>query len=428
MGKAVFAELVEKCSEKKIQYELNNQNSILIKIPEARKSRSIKISHRFFNIIAKYGIEFLEYKFVPGYNAIWSDSKKIIECEVDYRFNFDHLRTFFIIDKDVDEISFNVQNYEVIISGASADFSFLSMTDINAVPYFMDDRRFLQYYQNTITVKLKSDDLKTTEGAIRLVQNIIESICFEISCRIDEVFSPSMPRKPRVRSRRKAKEISTLKINKKIDKDALAYYWNAEAARMFPLIQYLGYYQVVEHFYSHFSDKELHNKIAIILKDSSFNLHNYKYISKIVDVNRGFFHNNKDHLKLELTINSSLLESDFREWYEYDPANDLEKLEVKSVQESKGKQSVVELNRRKYFSSNHCSTISEKKIDSDSDSELLKQALSRFYDIRCRIVHTDSNMNNIDLNPRTHYDHFVYDIELAKFFAQKVLFATSEDF
>lgn len=410
----MYSKLIEKCAEKKINYDIDKRNFMTIDIPEARSSRVIKISERLKNVINDEENDFLEFKFIPGYNAIWSESKKIIECEIDYRLNFSHFKHRYL-PEGVDSLFFQVGKYEVVISKASMEFSFLITTDIRNYFLFTDERKVKQVKENTITLKLKVDDLKTTEDAVKLIESIVESACFEISCKINDIFSPSMPKNVRRIGGRNKPDFHSVNLNKKIDKNALAYYWNAEAAYKFPLIQYLGYYQVVECFYSYFSNKELHNNIGIILKDTNFNLHNYKHINKIVEENRKFFNNNKDQAKLELTIKSCLLESDFKEWYEY--KND----SIKTGEDD-------DLYRKKYFSGKKCTNISEKKISSNSDSELLKQALERFYDIRCRIVHTDSNLSGKDLNPRTYYENFQFDIELAKFFAQKVLLATSSDF
>lgn len=405
----MFTALIEKCNEKNIKFEQKVPDSIIVEIPEARSFRPIKISHRLLGMLNNESIDIFDFKFIPGYNAIWSESKGVIECEIDYRSSFRHFRKFYLHD-NVDEVNFKVGDYEVTVSNASIEFSFLTVADINNPSFFVDERKIKQAQEHNTTVKLKTDNLKTTDQANKLVETVIESFCFEVSCKLNEVFTPAMPRKFRRSGYSYNQNIYELNVNKKIDKNALAYYWNAEAAHKFPLIQYLGYYQVVECFYSYFSDRELHNNIGIILKDTNFNLHNYKHINKIVEENRKFFNNNKDQAKLELTIKSSMLESDFKEWYEY-----------KNDENDK-------LNRKAYFSGKKCTNVSEKKIDSTSCSELLKQALDRFYDIRCRIVHTDSNLSGKDLNPRMHYENFKFDIELAKFFAQKVLLATSTDF
>lgn len=61
------------------------------------------------------------------------------------------------------------------------------------------------------------------------------------------------------------------------------------------------------------------------------------------------------------------------------------------------------------------------------DDALLEQVVQRFYNIRCRIVHTKGLEGNLDvLHPQAKELAYIdYDIDLANFITHKVMIASS---
>ncbi|WP_420782258.1 hypothetical protein [Vibrio parahaemolyticus] len=73
--------------------------------------------------------------------------------------------------------------------------------------------------------------------------------------------------------------------------------------------------------------------------------------------------------------------------------------------------------------------LSEYKINSAADEdELLRQTWQRFYNIRCRIVHTKGAESELDvLHPQSREVKYLsHDIELANFISHKVLISSSK--
>ncbi|WP_289345707.1 hypothetical protein [Acinetobacter baumannii] len=402
----MFEDLIKKCEEKNIKFE-QKSTSLLINILRGREEQEIRISHTLLQHLQDNN--FLDYRLVPNYDAVWSEKHKVIECEVDSSSSRKSLfeRYFSEFCEEEDKLSFKINNYTVEITSPSNEF--IVLNDFQAQDMFAgigDPAKKIENRKRyTTVIRIIGKSVESSNEAKKIIETIVESLCFELSCRFDILFTPSVPRKRSRKIPKQTKITHPIKINKKIDNNALSYYWNAEAARGLPLVSFLGYYQVVEYFYSFFSEKDLQTKISNIIKDPAFNVHNHKDILKIISANKNFITNSNDKTKLEITIHSSLIESDFKEWF------------------------ISDEERVKYFKGNSCEKVSSKKINSTSESELLKQALARIYDVRCRIVHTDTNSSsNSSLSPRQHIENFEYELELAKFFAQKVLIATSTDF
>ncbi|MFX5825419.1 hypothetical protein ABTE10_00775 [Acinetobacter baumannii] len=402
----MFEDLIKECEEKNIKFE-QKSTSLLIKILRGREEQEIRISQSLLPHLQDYN--FLDYRLVPNYDAVWSQKHKVIECEVDATTSRKGLfdRYFSEFCEEEGKLSFQINNYTVEITSPSHEFIVLNDFLVHEIFSALGDpgRRIDNRKRFTTVIRIIGKTVETSHEAKKIIETIVESLCFELSCRFDFLFTPSVPRKRDRKLPRQTKITHPIKINKKIDNNALSYYWNAEAARGLPLVSFLGYYQVVEYFYSFFSEKDLQTKISNIIKDPAFNVHNHKDILKIISTNKNFITNSNDKTKLEITIHSSLIESDFKEWF------------------------ISDEERVKYFKGSSCEKVSSKKINSTSESDLLKQALARFYDVRCRIVHTDTNnSSSSSLSPRQHIENFEYELELAKFFAQKVLIATSTDF
>ena len=93
---------------------------------------------------------------------------------------------------------------------------------------------------------------------------------------------------------------------------------------------------------------------------------------------------------------------------------------------------LIEIQERKdYFISLEAKQLSKYVINSEVEDEaLLDQVVQRFYNIRCRIVHTKGTENDLDvLHPQSkELAEIEHDIELAKFIAQRVLISSSQPF
>lgn len=401
----MIKEFIAKCEEKDIVYFLKSR-SFDFTLLNGKFPQEVKVPLAIIDILADTKI--LDYRFVPDYNAVWSQEYRVVECEIEtnsLRNSF--FRKFFNNNLEEEKFELNINGFNVEITGPSDELTVLNLYKAKPqyIPVYNSPSRFENFREYSIVVRITDVNVETAKQAQELVETIIESLCFDVSYRFNCLFVPSVPKK-RVRITEKTDFVSQeLVVNNKIDKKALSYYWSAESTVGLPLICFLGYYQVVEYFYSYFSESRLRNQIANIIKDPKFDVHNYKDLNKIITANRDSFNKNKDQNKLELTIDNCVDASEFREWFESD--ND----------------------RVTYFRGKNCTRVSDIKIDSKSTSELLRQARERFYAIRCRIVHTDtSNESTINISPRDDIKDFSFDIEIAKYFAQKVLIASSKSF
>lgn len=401
----MYKSILEANKEKGFKYEETDE-FLEIEIPRGRDIEKIKVDQAVAEFIEEKKINFLDYKFVPNYEAIWSDIHNYVECEITFRWSSRQMIRYLTGTPDgVWKLDYD--RYSIEIRRPSFEFALLrKSTSLFSVPSYINSVRRISGYKDTsISISVKTDSIKTSDEAVQIIQTIIESLCFDISCTLNTLFLPSVPIFKSKSNINKNFNPNLLKLNKKLDSEALSYYWSAESSQTYPLISFLGYYQVVEYFYSYFAENDLRKNIGNIIKNPNFNVHDYKSLNKIITANKNFINSNKDQAKLSVTINSCVDKIEFKEWFESDSE------------------------RVTYYSTTNCTKVSPIKINSKSATDLLRLALERFYDVRCRIVHTDTNNESErNLSPRNHIEDFNYDIELAKYFAQKVLICTSTDF
>ena len=406
------------CDDKNIKYtsDVGLRKLLHIEIPKKRKISILRINSESAEKLIELAPDFYKYKFVEGYEAIWSSEEGVLECEIQSaNSNFSLLRLLgHNLDGDENK-SIPIPPYKegVNIEISTPSNMFALFTLLRDQNRFIRPMRILERIrEGSATIKISGIDITRHEQALAIIKNICSSICFQIDCKTELpvmlVFEKKL-RPERKKSRTLEKlELSTIKY--KYDNEALSLYWYAQSAFGMPLLKYLALYQVVEFYYPVYSEMDAQKKIQNILKDPSFNAQSDKEIAKVLNVvkfntSSGTFGNELSQLKA--TVKECLIMSQLREW-------------------------LIEIQERKdYFISPEAKQLSKYVINSEVEDEaLLDQVVQRFYNIRCRIVHTKGTENDLDvLHPQSkelaEIDH---DIELAKFIAQRVLISSSQPF
>ncbi|KJG03982.1 hypothetical protein UB33_21335 [Photobacterium angustum] len=201
------------------------------------------------------------------------------------------------------------------------------------------------------------------------------------------------------------KDFSLDRVSQKYDSEALSLYWYAQSAIGMPLLRYLAFYQVVEFYYPIYSELAAQKKVGNILKDPCFNSHSTKDIAKVFSIVKAASSSRSELSQLEATIKECVDPNVLREWLTSDSK------------------------REEYFRSKNAVKLSTFKIFSNAeDDDLLSQMWQRFYNIRCRIVHTKGAEGDLEvLHPQSkEIKYLEREIELAKFLAHKVLIASSK--
>lgn len=187
------------------------------------------------------------------------------------------------------------------------------------------------------------------------------------------------------------------------DKQPIEMYWHAVSAYKMPLLQYLAYYQVLEHYFSKYSMLGAKREISNCLKDPEFDADDENDVVKIVRCVTG---------KLGPYVRESdMLRDTIRECVSKDELA----LEV-------GSGLVKEYFRKEYKIVSPCRVSRENR-----EMDLRDQLAERIYDIRCRIVHTKEDDKRGRIMPFTKEEALLrrFDLPMVESVASQVLVANS---
>lgn len=390
-----------------------SRNNLKIKIPKARGFSYVILNEGVAKLAVEREINFLDYRYIEGYSAIWSQEHDAIECEVELPHRSFPFERIFQNNENISSegklyIDTHLPDVKVELSEITNEFSFLYLyKDIGRSRPIIRAERFDSFRKDSVSLKVTGLNISNHDKAKEIIETIFASICFQFDCKTN---LPLMLAFERSYSRVKTGTTLTdglelTAVNQKYDNEALSLYWYAQSALSMPLLQFLALYQVIEFYYPIYSDLAAQKKVANVIKDPCFNSHSEKDIARIFNI-----------VKSASSIRSELsqLESTFRECVDISLLRDWLKSNTK---------------REEYFRSKNAAKLSEYKINSDSDDDvLLKQVFQRFYNLRCRIVHTKGAEGELDvLHPQSREVKYLdYDIELANFLAHRVLISSSK--
>lgn len=187
------------------------------------------------------------------------------------------------------------------------------------------------------------------------------------------------------------------------DKEPIELYWHAVSAHNMPLLQYLGYYQILEYYFKTYSMLEARGEIRNCLKDPGFDVDDDDDIEKIVASVSG---------KLGPRVGERDLLCD-------------------TIRGCISKEELVsEVGKpplKDYFK-DECKIVSQYKVSPENkEIEIREQLAERIYDIRCRIVHTKEDDKRGRIMPFTKEEVLLrrFDLPMIENLANKVLIANS---
>ncbi|NOJ12588.1 hypothetical protein [Vibrio splendidus] len=406
--------IVSNCSERNVKFENHTERELLtVQLPKARSFTNLLMTNEIAKLAVELQIDFLSYKLIDGYEAIWSSSLDIIECEVELPHRSFPFERRFRNNQDVTEdgklfIDTHVEGVQAELSEVTNEFNFIDLyKDIGRPRPMMRTDRFERRKSATTSLKITGLNITNHDQALNVIKTIFASICFQIDCKTN---LPLMLATERNFSRINAvssttDELQLSAVTQKYDSEALSLYWYAQSALGMPLLQYLALYQVVEFYYPIYSELAAQKKVSNALKDPCFNHHDEKDIAKIFNIVKSSSSTRSELSQLESTFKECLDVSVLRDWLKEDTK------------------------REEYFRSKNAVKLSEYKINSNADDDdLLRQVWQRFYNIRCRIVHTKGAESELDvLHPQSReIKYLAHDIELANFLAHRVLISSSK--
>jgi hypothetical protein len=394
---------------------------LIFEIPAAREKHECLLIYREELIDQALDAEFEKYRFLKGYEGVWSKEKKSIEVEIGNvdspsRFFFDRLNR--IINKpdeteeeeteeEVTSITLpSTDGLDISIGFCSKEFGFLTGCRERG-PRGRNYKR--------ITIKINNVNATTHDSSKDLIEKIANSIFFQIDLAFELPLNLQSQResfidrrKKRMRKQMFIDESATISEPKyEYDSEPISLYWYAKESMSMPIFQYLGFYQTIEFYFPIYSSYEAKQKIQGLIKDPRFNPNRDADISKIIStikVSSGgkSFGNEREQLKATLsacTDNQELLNF------------------LKADEE-----------RFNFYADNKGKGIATQKISVKNEtSDFITEVSERVYEIRCRIVHSKASEGDFDvlLPYSNEAKKLNFDIELIEFISRKVLITSS---
>ena len=422
-----------RCQERQIQFKqatfkiddfLPDKNSepksiegLVVQIPVERDHKNI-IFLDDDELEFAFNTQFEKYRFIKGFEAIWSQELATIECEIESE---NSLRPTSPVLQRLGRLLSDVKAKEettsyqlpsphpsVAISIGVASNEFTIMSRFKREIFFGRINRF----SKRITLKMSGLAIHTHNEALESLLTLGGSILFQIDLAtnlpVQFVIDRDLTLELKSGRRKLLAKGSPLGPPRyQYDKEALSLYWYARTAQNMPLLQFLAYYQILEFYFPTYSQAEAHHRIKNLLKNPTFDPNNDTDIVHILNTiklsakGRSF---GDERSQLSATIHNCV---DNDSLWEFFNSNQERKdfFDIRKKSNSLAKQKV---------------SFASLEADLRSDISI------RIYELRCRIVHTkDEDELELILPFSPEVGHIKYDLELIEMIARKVIIAGS---
>jgi hypothetical protein len=396
---------------------LEKTDALRVQMPEEKDFRNIIIPDDE-NIKQVEDSQFDKFRFIKGFEAVWSSDLSTVECEVQSG-ELARMPPYALsrIAKLLGEESTSEtkESYQlpspapemrVFIGISSLEFSILN--SFKRELFFPPGRRLSQRH----TLRIEGINLKTHAEALDALQKIGNSILFQIDLAINVPVFMAMDREllrelRTGRRRMLGKGVRLTEPKFEYDNEPMSLYWYARAAISMPLLQFLAYYQVMEFYFPAYSYSDAQQRLRNLMKDPTFDIDKDSDIAQLLSVVRisargRAFGDEKSQLRA--TIQGALDNDGLRKFFE-------------DNQERKDFFDVTKKSK----------SLAKQKISfSNPEADLRPEVAGRIYELRCRIVHTkDEDDLNMLLPMSPEVRNLKHDLELMEYTARKVLIAAS---
>ncbi|KOR87600.1 hypothetical protein [Paenibacillus solani] len=406
-------EIRERCLKSNIDYEYTDDYEVIVKLNSGREKYSVIIDN-WLSAVALLEIRFEEYIVINNYLAICDYKSGYIEAIIEpihtslivmYRklFGINSVREVTAISPIQLTQETDSGKIEIELGAASREIAVLLNKNL---------RR-----SGSISLKIKGLNISTHDKALEVLQKVSDSLFFQIDLKFKlpiilskQYNSVSFGMVPN------QADVSMLEFpNMQYNMESISLYWYARSARRMPLLQYLAYYQAIEFYYPIYSDVNAKKTLKNMLKDPMFNVNNDVNLTKLINslrlkLGKGY---SNEKTQLMSTLNECIELIELREFLDSNTRRE----EFFSYKLQDGKKPQAK-------------RLTDIKLSSSMpDNELINALRDRIYNIRCKIVHSKSNESEEDIEIILPFskeaDLLVYDIELIKFIAQKVIISSS---
>lgn len=395
------------------------REGLIVQIPEERDFKNIILTETE-ELKDVYKSKFHKFKFIKGFEAIWSPSLEIIECEIQTEeplfrhpsFIIRRLRRYFEPEKktsskkEANSFEFPSPNKNITVTIGIGS---------NEHAILRNFQRDNFYGRGSLrprpTIKFEGVKVSTHKEAkdflIKLANTILFQIDMVTNLPLHMASDREILRDLRL-SRRKASEseLSFKSPKYEYDQEAMSLYWYARTSTNMPLLQFLAFYQVIEFYFPQYSYMEAQKRIRNVIKNPVFDANSDGDIAQILNVvkvtSKGkSFGDERDQIKA--TIIHCVDKSDLKNFFD----------------ESDERKEFFDVQKK------HKSVVKQKISFSNPDHDLRSDVANRIYEIRCRIVHTKDELEQELLLPFSQEaSQLRYDIDLVEFVARRILIAS----
>lgn len=409
-------EVIEICKNHNIDYEVSDDDKRILTIKLKRERNFTEVYLREGRNASEFSSDdFYKYKYVLGYEAIWSEEDDVVECQVDCAraFGFWERTLLKLINPEV-QMSFTrneIFSLEIPYEGKEKITISQSSNVFSCLFSFRNKTRFKLRRLQPTTMRIQGANVKTHADALKIIKGLMSTICFQLDCTAGiplQLFAEQqdLSKKNNILSEENFKVPSFYFA---YDVEALALFWNARSLFGLPLGQYLAFYQTIEFYFTVYSYRDAQQRIKNLLKEPNFDVSKDKEISKILNIVK--FNNSSnsfgnEYEQLKATLKHCIDKNDFKQFIE------------------------GELLERDSFNNKNAKKIAKSAINiqyEDADV-LFSEIAKRIYEIRCRIVHTKGVQDNVEtLHPLSNEVRFIsFDLKLIEFVAKKILISNSQ--
>lgn len=402
-----------------------DRTELYIQIPFERETKTILINQKYDGLEKIYNSDFEKFKFLKGFEAIYSPELGIIECEiqsggdvirgVSYLFR----RLARIFKQNID-INYDTQTEEkkiifefpspnekikIYLGQSSISFSFLNGNKADTIILRNRIRPFP-------TIRIEGLEIQNHNHAKEILSTIGNSVFFQIdlitNIPVHLTMDKGLQREINSRKAKTRNDIEFTPPKFQYDKETISLYWYARTATNMPLLQFLAFYQVIEFYFPQYSSKDAQERIKNLLKDPTFDRNSDKNIAKILEIVKITAKGKAigdERSQIKATIMSTVDVLELNEFF-----NEIPDRQEFFDDQKKGK-----------------TLVSQKIAFSRKDHDIRIDVASRIYDLRCRIVHTKEDAETELLLPFSQELALIkFDIDLIEFIARKVLIASGK--
>lgn len=399
--------------------------------PVAREHEEIRISEDNRNIENILKSNFVKYRGISDYEAIWSSELGCIECEIDAprynmpgRYVLKRLSKYFNVnvdeyidaddsyenDEPLSLVLYSSDRAKVSIGYSSKEFFILStQKDGRHFDLDKDRRRF------RLTIKIENITIKTQDEAKKALEKISNALFYQLDILYDFLITLSPRRETRIERMRKSRRFNStediepkeLELKYEYDEIPMALYWLAQSSSYSPIFRYFALYQVIEYYYPIYATINTKIKIQNLIKDPKFNINKDADVLRLLTIiktnNVGNIGDERE--QLNITLRNIISGDDIIEFIS-------------------GNQ-----NLQDYYTGKSWKRLCEQKLRLTDSLGIIDDVAARIYEIRCRIVHNKASEISNKILPMTkEVDFLVNEVNLLEFIARKAIIANSRPF